>query len=448
MISNNQRLVNLNEGVMLMQLQEKIRQSNRLVESPYAQEFTAYEIKIFEIAASYVTLDDLRLFKNNSNKRFKLSTSQLAKLLNTSVSTISHEIEKTSMRIMRKFMHLRKIIDGDNVEFIMINIIPFAQYKNGVFEFDLNYMVFPYLLEINSHFTEYELKFLLSLSSAYAIKLYKLLIQYKNIKKRIFSLEELKTQFGLIDKYPQYGPFKKYVIDVSVRQINQSTDLKVNYNEIKVGRKVEKLEFIFEIKKNEKLVPKQKVPMIIENLVAANEVDNNIVNELSQNTKLLITKYEIEKGIDYVEASIDYAKKNAKSNLDKYLSDTLIKGWAEVEVKKLQNKKVSILQKIDISKRNKINKDLQKEQANFNKSIIEHEWYKLLDKDKLNYISYSTFILQKQSAKLGIFSSVEDSLPLCVYAVTNQKTYDRALEGYIINVLNISLNINDKLLNI
>lgn len=427
-----------------MQLQDKIRQSNRLVESPYAQEFTAHEIKIFEIAASCVTLDDMNLFKNNSNKRFKLSTSQLAKLLNTSVSTISHEIEKTSMRIMRKFMHLRKIID-DNIEFIMINIIPFAQYQNGIFEFDLNYMVFPYLLEINSNFTEYELKFLLSLSSAYAIKLYKLLIQYKNIKKRVFSLDELKTQFGLIDKYPQYGPFKKFVIDVSISQINISTDLKVEYNEIKIGRKVEKLEFIFEIKKNKKLAPKLTEPMIIENSAASSNTGNNLTDGLSQNTKLLIAKYEIEKGQDYVEASIVYAKKNAKSNLDKYLSDTLTKGWAEVEMKKLSNKKVSTLQKIDNIKLDKIKKNKQKEQENLNKSIIEHEWSKLIDKDKLNYVNYSKFILQKQSAKLGVFSNVEESLPLCIYAVTNQQTYDRALEGYITTVLNISLNINDNI---
>ena len=30
---------------------KKVRQSNNLIESPYAQEFSAHEIKIFEIAA-------------------------------------------------------------------------------------------------------------------------------------------------------------------------------------------------------------------------------------------------------------------------------------------------------------------------------------------------------------------------------------------------------------
>jgi hypothetical protein len=140
-------------------------------------------------------------------------------------------------------------------------------------------------------------------------------------------------------------------------------------------------------------------------------------------------------------------KKNAKSNLDKYLSDTLTKGWAEVDVKKLQTKKTNTAQKVQSVKQEQNKKNQQKEIDNLNKSNIEHEWNKLSDKDKLNYVDYANYIFSKQNSKLSRFSSVEELLPLCIYAITNQKTYDRILESYIVNALNISLNINDYICN-
>ena len=426
-----------------MQIQKKIRQSNRLVESPYAQEFTAHEIKLFEIAASGITVEDMNLFKNNSNKRFRISTNQLAQLLNTSVSTISHEIEKTAIRIMKKFMHLRKIIDNGTVEFQMINIIPFAQYQNGIFEFDLNYMVFPYLLEINSNFTEYELKFLLSLNSAHGIKLYKLLVQYKNIKCRVFLLDELKEQFGILDKYPQYGPFKKYVIDSSINQINLNTDIYVSYNEIKVGRKVESIEFIFELKKLQLL--ENKEPEIVYGAIKSevNSIIKPLEADLSSSTKALISEYKQSKGLEYVETSISYAKKHAKTNLDKYLADTLKKGWAEVEIKKSKAIKVSRLVKSTIIKEESEKIKLMKDRNNSTKLEIEQEWNKLLDFEQQKYLSYSESILEKFVAKLISFSKIEKKLPLCIYAVNNNKSYNHALESYLKQVLNLTLYINN-----
>ena len=365
---------------------KKIRQSNHLIESPYSQEFTTHEIKLFEIAAAGVTLEDMESASLRVNKRFSLSSNQIATLLNTSVSVISHEIEKTCARIIKKAIHLRKLLDDGSVEFEMINIVPYAKYKNGVLDYDLNYAIIPYLLEINKNFTEFQLSYLLLMRSSYAIKLYKLLYQYKSIKSRVFTIDNLKEQFGIIDKYPQYKNLKQKIIDLSVLQINEFTDLNVKYNEIKLGRKVEKLEFIFELKK----VQLSKINQVDVIDASSNSKNNDVLNissviesELSTQTRSLITKFIQEKGADYVEASITYAKKNAKANLDKYLSDTLIKGWAEVEVKKLQTKKTNTAQKVQAVKQEQNQKHQQKEIDNLNKSNIEHEWSKLLDKDKL-----------------------------------------------------------------
>jgi len=315
----------------------RVRQSNHLIESPYSQEFSIHEIKLFEIALAECKQEDLNLFKSETNKKFTFSNSELAKLLNTRANVISMEIEKTAARIMKKTIHLRKVLPDGSVEFEMINIMPYAKYKNGILNFQINYQIIPYLVELNSNFTEFHLDNLLIMNSSYGIKLYKLLYQYKNIKHRTFSVSDLKNQFGLLDKYPQYGDFKKYIINPAIIQINSNTDLNVEYSEIKLGRKVEKLEFKFFVKKDIliKNEPTQSIEAsfeVNEYIVKIETLLGNISNAVSDKVKVILSNLVSKKGIDFVECSINYAKKNAKTNFEKYLLDTIENNWAEADI--------------------------------------------------------------------------------------------------------------------
>ena len=176
---------------------QKVRQSNHLIESPYAQEFSAHEIKLFEIALSLFIPSDLDLFIRETNKKFSFSNSELAKLLNTKPNVISMEIENTAKRIMKKMLHLRKTLDDGTIEFQLINIIPFAEYKHGMFNFEINYKIIPLMIDVNKNFTEYQVQYLLKMNSAYSIKLYKLLYQYKKIKGSIWVS-------GVFTKYDKF----------------------------------------------------------------------------------------------------------------------------------------------------------------------------------------------------------------------------------------------------
>ena len=435
---------------------KKIRQSNDFIESPYAQEFTAHEIKIFEVGAAGITSEDVTKAIQRLNKRYSLSSNQLASLLNTSVSVISHEIEKTAKKIMKKTIHLRKTLEDGTVEFEMINIIPYARYKNGVFEFDLNYAIIPYLVEINKNFTEYQLHYLLSLKSAYSIKIYKLLYQYKNIKSRTFKVADIKEQCGLADKYPQYKNFKQRIIVPSIAQINELTDLHVTFNEIKLGRSVDKIEFHFKLKDKPihsdfidkemktidlKLKESNSVIVVSEN----SDLETllmDIKSKLSEKTRKLINKTHKDKGIDFVEASIKYATKNAKSNFDKYLYDTLTNNWAEVELQKILDKKINTQKQLQISRQKQKEQEdkLQSHQQNITK--IRFEWNNLTQSQRELYTCHANNILKKHNQKLSIFTNILEDLPICCYAVSQNKSYDLTIEGFCKNVLNLHLSVN------
>lgn len=421
---------------------KKIRQSNHLIESPYAQEFSAHEIKLFEIAVASCTQDDISFVERKSDKEFFISNRELAKLLNTKPNVISMEIEKTANRIMKKMLHLRKILPDGTVEFEMINIIPYARYKDGIFKFRLNYAIIPYLLEINKNFTEYQLNYLLAMNSAYAIKLYKLLYQYKKIKTRKFSIDDLKTQFGLHSKYALYGDFKNRILEPSIKQINARTDLNVSYKEIKFGRKVDKIEFLF-TPQNNPVHPEFLSENDSNDILDIEGLLGEFSSKISSVTKQMLIKYMEIKNLDYVESSISYAKINAKTNFDKYLSDTLENGWAEVEMKKILSLKARKKKEKEIKIQENVEKSTITETEKRNKAAVENEWNDLSDIDRFKYNECSLKILGQYKEKLEVFNDIINILPLCIYAVNNKKSYMPQIENYIKRILNLNLEIAD-----
>lgn len=111
------------------------------------------------------------------------------------------------------------------------------------FEFDPKTV--PYLFNVRKFFTQYELGGVLKMKSSYGIKLYELLKSYANIRKKKFTLAEIKYLLGAEQKsYEKYGLFRTYVIDPAMKDIATYSDLKVDYIEVKEKRKVVGIEFI------------------------------------------------------------------------------------------------------------------------------------------------------------------------------------------------------------
>ncbi len=97
----------------------------------------------------------------------------------------------------------------------------------------------PLITRLESHFTAYRLELVAKLTSTHAIRLYELLVQYREIGEREFSIEALKHILGLEKtEYPAIKDFKLRVIDIAVTQINTHTDIRVNYENVKAGRSV------------------------------------------------------------------------------------------------------------------------------------------------------------------------------------------------------------------
>ena len=109
--------------------------------------------------------------------------------------------------------------------------------------------IIPMLVELERNFTSYEIEQVANLQSRYAMRLYECLIRFKASKLLNITLDELRFRFGLLDtEYKAMGDFKKRVLDMAVKDINDNTDITVSYDQHKQGRTITGFTFKFKQK--------------------------------------------------------------------------------------------------------------------------------------------------------------------------------------------------------
>lgn len=120
-------------------------------------------------------------------------------------------------------------------------------------------VIIPYLTDLESCFTSYQLKNVVQMSSRYAIRLFELMTQYKSIGSRYIELSELRGYLDANEKsYDRVQNLKAKVLDIAVDQINQYTDLLVSYTAEKLGRNVVGYHFKIEKKNDDKSLDSKK----------------------------------------------------------------------------------------------------------------------------------------------------------------------------------------------
>ena len=103
-------------------------------------------------------------------------------------------------------------------------------------------------------FTKYLLKQTASMVSSYSVRLYELLIQWKiSTTTPIFDIEDFRSQLGVsANEYKRMSDFKKRVLEVAILEINDKSDVKVNYKQYKKGSVITGFSFTVKPKKETK----------------------------------------------------------------------------------------------------------------------------------------------------------------------------------------------------
>lgn len=125
--------------------------------------------------------------------------------------------------------------------------------------------VIPLLTDLQNRFTYYALEQVSCLTSVHAVRLYEMLIAWRSTGKTpVFEVADFRQQLGIEpDEYLRMEAFKRRVLDLAIKQINEHTDITAKYEQHKKGRSISGFSFTFKMKKSAQVVelpakPKRK----------------------------------------------------------------------------------------------------------------------------------------------------------------------------------------------
>ncbi len=145
-----------------------------------------------------------------------------------------------------------KMVDRKKKEFDIYNFASRVTYGGGILTVNFDLDLLEYLIHIKDNYLVYEIRYIMALNSKYAIRLYEILKnKYEKVHKHKdnttmwITLDELRELLSIPASY-KWQDIKRQILERSKEEINKETDILIDYQPIKKGRKV--AEIIFTIK--------------------------------------------------------------------------------------------------------------------------------------------------------------------------------------------------------
>jgi len=166
--------------------------------------------------------------------------------------------EKQALELMRNPFELKK-----GIWYNWCSKVDITSVENYIV-FSIHNDLKPYLLDLQKHFTTYNIINILSLRGDYSPRLYEYLKMEWSEFKRNYKKRHNKTPKNYtielevdwirehlsISKGYRYNDIKRQILEVAKKQFKEKTDIQFDYEEKKIGRKVDKI--IFTIRDNNK----------------------------------------------------------------------------------------------------------------------------------------------------------------------------------------------------
>ena len=113
-------------------------------------------------------------------------------------------------------------------------------------------------------YTKYKKEVVLRLKKDYSLDLYHLAKKHQNMGGFQISLDDLFEQLGLPESYRRIGNLKDRVINPSLDEITENTDIDLTYENVKKGRSVVGFKFTVREKPKQKLIVPERDPKTVD----------------------------------------------------------------------------------------------------------------------------------------------------------------------------------------
>jgi len=310
-----------------------VKKSNYFVMNS-SYDLSMEEQKIILTLASMVKPEDEEF------KRYKFNISEFIALIGIKNQSQYTEIPTITKGLMKKVFEIQ-----EEDMLIQVAWLSSVVYKkgSGYVELEFSPRLKPYMLKLNSMFTQYKLGNILMMKSKYSPRIYEFLKcnEFKKQKMIEFSLNQLRKLLKVENVYLLYADFKRFVLFPAQKEINTLTDISFTFEEIKKGRKVDKIRFY--ITSNNKHIELENVP---EEKEKHEEIDIDDLIERLQDIieeKLKIKEYKAllqaaNNDVELIQAKYQLARKQKKiDNLVGWMVKAIQEEYSEPIEKRKMN---------------------------------------------------------------------------------------------------------------
>lgn len=151
----------------------------------------------------------------------------------------TEDAKKDSQKILSLQVGMEDI---ENDAFEYWNVFRKMKYANGLFRFTWAEEMIPHILELKErYYVTTDLTIASKFKSSFTWTLYDFIKAHYNFWYKNISKDDLMKLFGVGNKKAYInntGDFKKAVLDVAIREINEYTELEVSYDTEKNGRSI------------------------------------------------------------------------------------------------------------------------------------------------------------------------------------------------------------------
>jgi plasmid replication initiation protein len=215
----------------------QVKKANALIEAKGALSSTAQKILIMLI--SMLRTDDSEF------QKYALNIKDFKQELGTTNNEVKFYVERAKELMRNPF-------EVDKKLFNWCSMVDYGSIE-GYLVFDIHNDLKPYLLGLQKNFTTYNIVNILALKGDYTPRLYEYFLmrfnkykaQYKKQHNKTpksytfeLKIDWLRDTFKIPDSY-NYADIKRQIIEKAKKQFNEKTNIKFDYKEHKIGRKVD-----------------------------------------------------------------------------------------------------------------------------------------------------------------------------------------------------------------
>jgi plasmid replication initiation protein len=219
---------------------------NTLIRSSYFLSLTEQRLILLAIALSRQSKTPI-----TESAYVIITANQYLDAFHTNEKSIYNQLKSACDQLFERQFSYEEVNENGEAVFVRsrwVQSVKYVENSGSVRILFCKELIF-FIQELEKNFSQYKLGDIANFSSAYAIRLYELIISWKSVGETpVFALNDLRQKLGILNnEYPKMCNFKARVLDIGINQINEHSNISVIAIQHKQGRVISGFSFAFKV---------------------------------------------------------------------------------------------------------------------------------------------------------------------------------------------------------